>query len=498
MSRIAFGDCQEFFMDEDTTKRFAPKNFVVIKYGKVPYSINGEQGSFDFAEDDADNIINEFNCRGKDLVIDYDHGTLDSKNSSAGDAPAAGWICELVKSAEGMVANVKNWTPKGRGHLESGQYRYWSPVLKFDKKTQKPEYMQSVALTNHPATHNLEALVAANDTETLDVGKVLELADEERAEKKELDFSNDFKTIKELKECLDEAKYELVASLNDLEESCPDDEEKVSEIRAFADELFGSEEQDQLALADMDAVIVRKRGEMTGQQMLDWIKQKLEDTIDEGEKEQLEAEQVRLEQFQRNNPALWDKGFAMADKKIMGLLKQEDAEPSRSFSDFASDIGFEDKEEEDVKKEVKALTDVKAELQKFMALHDCTSFNDVTKKIIDMRAEVKVEKAQMKKDLALKDATMAVEIEMNKSDCKIVESEREWATQYFMDCGEEKFNAWLNKLPVAVSSVDTKVFSSKAKEQDPIVPAGISRVAKAMGQSEEEIAEAHKKHHNSN
>ncbi len=135
--------------------RFAPDAFLLIRYGDNTYTKDGRSGAFLFDESSADALISEFTGRGRDLVIDFEHSTLSGK-----EAPAAGWIDRLEKTPDGLAAHVKYWTEKAKGYLENGEYRYFSPTLMFIRGTQKPNALHSVALTNHPALHGIDALVA--------------------------------------------------------------------------------------------------------------------------------------------------------------------------------------------------------------------------------------------------------------------------------------------------------------------------------------------------
>lgn len=130
-----------------------PERFLLIRWGKTDYTKFGEVGSIEFDQADADAIIAEFSSRGKDLVVDYEHQTLSGQT-----APAAGWITALAKTADGLEATV-NWTPKGAAHLAEREYRYHSPVIQFGEN-RHPRALHSVALTNHPAFHGYQPLVA--------------------------------------------------------------------------------------------------------------------------------------------------------------------------------------------------------------------------------------------------------------------------------------------------------------------------------------------------
>ena len=140
-------------------ERTPPETFLLLKFGGNVYTKDGKEGGFDFDDASADAMIAEFNSRSRDLVIDFEHSTL-----TGGEAPAAGWIDRLEKSSEGLCAHVKYWTDKAKEYLTKGEYRYFSPTLLFGRGGKTPGALHSVALTNHPALHGVDALVA-NDTQ---------------------------------------------------------------------------------------------------------------------------------------------------------------------------------------------------------------------------------------------------------------------------------------------------------------------------------------------
>jgi len=139
--------------------RTPPESFLLLKFGRRIYTKDGVEGSFDFDASAADALTAEFNSRSRDLVIDFEHSTL-----SGNEAPAAGWIDRLEKTAEGLTAHVKYWTDKAKEYLTQGEYRYFSPTLLFEHGGKTPAALHSVALTNHPALHGVDALVA-NDNQ---------------------------------------------------------------------------------------------------------------------------------------------------------------------------------------------------------------------------------------------------------------------------------------------------------------------------------------------
>lgn len=138
----------------DPKERTAPKAIELVRFGVNHFTRDGKPGEFDFTPGDADKIIREFSERKRDVVIDYEHQSL-----SGGEAPAAGWIDRLEKTATGLNAHVKYWTDKALDHLKNGAYRYSSPTLLFSADNNVTA-LHSVALTNHPALHGMKALVA--------------------------------------------------------------------------------------------------------------------------------------------------------------------------------------------------------------------------------------------------------------------------------------------------------------------------------------------------
>ena len=81
----------------------------------------------------AQQIIAAFDAAQTDLVVDYEHATLKAAETGQQN-PAAGWISKYV------------WEDM----IDSGEYRYLSPVLEYDTLG-NVRGLHSVALTNSPA-----------------------------------------------------------------------------------------------------------------------------------------------------------------------------------------------------------------------------------------------------------------------------------------------------------------------------------------------------------
>jgi phage I-like protein len=129
-----------------------PEWIRVLPLGTVELSDHREP----FLVDEASlvSMAAEFQTRGVDLVIDYEHQSLQGER-----APAAGWIKALEARGDGLWARV-DWTQQARDYLEKKEYRYFSPVLRLDPETRKPVALMHVGLTNVPAIKHLPPLVA--------------------------------------------------------------------------------------------------------------------------------------------------------------------------------------------------------------------------------------------------------------------------------------------------------------------------------------------------
>ena len=139
--------------------RKIPQEILLIRMGENFYTKENKEGSFLLDFSSAEKILQEFACRGRDIVIDYEHQTLSGEK-----APAAGWIKSLEIRPDGLYGIVKYWSDEARSYLEKGEYRYISPTILFLEG--RAAALHSVALTNHPALHNIDALTANDLTQS--------------------------------------------------------------------------------------------------------------------------------------------------------------------------------------------------------------------------------------------------------------------------------------------------------------------------------------------
>lgn len=130
-----------------------PDEFQVFPFGTV--EIEGEEPAF-LDDESMDSIVAEFERRGNDKVVDYEHQTITGK-----EAPAAGWIKKFVRrGTEGLWAVVE-WTERAREYFKNKEYRYFSPVFWTRNSDRKILFVDNIALTNDPKMNHLRPIVAS-------------------------------------------------------------------------------------------------------------------------------------------------------------------------------------------------------------------------------------------------------------------------------------------------------------------------------------------------
>ena len=137
-----------------------PTEIKILPLGRV----HSQKGDFTVDDESFELIRKQFKDRKLDLVIDYEHQTLSDVQ-----APAGGWIKDLYKGEDAIIAKVE-WTARAAEYLKNKEYRYLSPVVLVRKRDQKAAAIHSVALTNTPAIDGMFALVNSLDIEDISEG----------------------------------------------------------------------------------------------------------------------------------------------------------------------------------------------------------------------------------------------------------------------------------------------------------------------------------------
>ncbi len=139
----------------------APTEFPLLMPGtwKGYRNAEGKQQTINVTASDIQAAYEYHQARKRrDLVLDYEHRTLTGE-----EAPAAAWFDLAVKDGALYATNVR-WVERAKKMVESGEYRYVSPVFKHDavdKESGKKVQMAlfNAALVNEPFLDELPPLI---------------------------------------------------------------------------------------------------------------------------------------------------------------------------------------------------------------------------------------------------------------------------------------------------------------------------------------------------
>ena len=106
-------------------------------------------------------LVLDFQSRGIDLPIDYEHQNDKPEARLSGPVPAAGWIKEL-KSAEGGLWGRVEWTATASEMITQKEYRNLSPSILFHPKSRQIVRLKGAGLVHNPALF-LTALASQED-----------------------------------------------------------------------------------------------------------------------------------------------------------------------------------------------------------------------------------------------------------------------------------------------------------------------------------------------
>ena len=142
----------------DSDSNTVPSQFQIFPYGLL--NLHGDK-SVQIDEATMERLVDRFNARELDMVIDYEHQTEGGQFASpSGLAPAAGWIKKLInRGKEGLWAVVE-WTEMAKKHIANKEYRYFSPVFYQSKEDGSVVELLRLALTNAPRFNGLRPLTA--------------------------------------------------------------------------------------------------------------------------------------------------------------------------------------------------------------------------------------------------------------------------------------------------------------------------------------------------
>lgn len=107
----------------------------------------------------AARVIARVQARANDLVIDYEHQTLETEKNGK-PAPAAGWFKDIeYRPGQGLFIRPV-WTAPAALHIQNKEYRYLSAVFPYNKATGEVLDLQMAAITNFPGIDGMTSLAA--------------------------------------------------------------------------------------------------------------------------------------------------------------------------------------------------------------------------------------------------------------------------------------------------------------------------------------------------
>jgi phage I-like protein len=137
-----------------TSEGEPPREFRIFTKGEV----KTRKGAFIFDEQAALDVTAEATEFGNEFPLDYAHSMFSALAPNPAEShKAAGWFKPEIREGELWATSV-TWTPDATKYLKNREYRYISPT--FEHKDKRVTRLLNVALTNIPASHKLEPLMA--------------------------------------------------------------------------------------------------------------------------------------------------------------------------------------------------------------------------------------------------------------------------------------------------------------------------------------------------
>jgi phage I-like protein len=156
-----------------------PTELRVFAFGENPT----RKGKLMFDEQSAQECMAAYLEHGAELPFDWDHAMLDrGQRDPKMSGEAAGWF-KLELKEDGLWAVDVRFTEEAAAAIKAGKWRYYSPAVLCDKRKRVTRLI-NMALTNLPATDNMDPLVAKEthsmkDTLCVTLGLKEDLADED-------------------------------------------------------------------------------------------------------------------------------------------------------------------------------------------------------------------------------------------------------------------------------------------------------------------------------
>lgn len=127
------------------------------------------QGPFVIDSQTLSDIVRNFNAtQNRDVPIDYEHASEQDPTSGSipqGGAVATGHI-KALEIRNGELWGLVEWTDKAKEQIRAGEYKYFSPAIRFNAKDRVTgarigAVLSSGALTNKPFLDGMAAMAAS-------------------------------------------------------------------------------------------------------------------------------------------------------------------------------------------------------------------------------------------------------------------------------------------------------------------------------------------------
>lgn len=119
-----------------------------------------EDGHWHLTAEIAATLISNASALGQDILIDYEHQTLN-KEKNGQPAPAAGWFdgSEMQWREDAGLYIKPRWTDNASAYIAAKEYRFLSAVFPYNAAGH-PLEIRMAAITNDPGVVGMEALAA--------------------------------------------------------------------------------------------------------------------------------------------------------------------------------------------------------------------------------------------------------------------------------------------------------------------------------------------------
>lgn len=200
-----------------------------------------------FTEEALEQIANNLNASGKEILLDKDHAS--ARAGLDRDTQSLGWFSRfIVKPLRGLFASLK-LTKTGRELIENREYRHVSPVFTLDENNM-PVELVSVAATNTPALQVPDNIILNNkpdnteDKIEMTKEEIVELIKNTVADMKKAE-TDDEETKEETKEEVKEETTEETSTKEEVENTCSETKEEVKNECSETKEEVKNEQSDE-------------------------------------------------------------------------------------------------------------------------------------------------------------------------------------------------------------------------------------------------------------